>query len=679
MSYGFMSYVTSSMEWLVDVQNSGSSFDWFARRLILASFMGSILFFIGWFIQRVLKLPLFWLSVIMTLALIRFAFLMAPPSPTSALNLLPKSKSPHKLSAASMADGSAFTLLSKPADFHSATEQIVAPTLHANTSESFFIDHSWMVWLLLAWATGTSLALLRLLASWRSTRQLVRRAKPVPHSLQIQFRALLDSLAPSTHKIDLRQTTELNSPAITGFFRRTVFIPTPMLESLNQDELACILTHEITHASRRDYEFLIFAQYIAALHWFNPCIHFLVRRLAEIREMACDRASVKALADHQIIQGNARVKYGSTLLKLQENEPSVSSPAFLPAFSGYPKFNKERILQMLNRSSKNHPLFQTTLWGSLILILICGTFTLPLRAQSPKPLNKSPQNTKGASSASQQVGTELPDSVPTPAYQLTPDNRRHIPLNQVHKIKFPSRIAKFQIENPSALFVRPVSADEIEIQAKKTGEHIVLLTDEHGDEKRLVLFAAPPIPRQPIQPKQAQIAIHLKRYTLDDERFQACVAKHPELRRLSQPGSLAATLNDSAVQVLNKLASDKVLELKDQPVLATEVGQNAQFISGGEVPIPTPVENGHKIEFRPFGVIVNTHVKELNSKRCLLEFKLENTELVKELSNQSGVPGFRTRRVNSSLATPHGIWSAIRADDTLLLIKTTYPLPKTTP
>ena len=106
-----------------------------------------------------------------------------------------------------------------------------------------------------------------------------------------------------------------------------------------------------------------------------------------------------------------------------------------------------------------------------------------------------------------------------------------------------------------------------------------------------------------------------------------------------------------------------VAKLLDQPVLVAEHGRPAEFLSGGEIPIPIASGLGTtSIEFRPFGTKLDIVPLIQSQSEIKLEVRAEVSEQASDLSNGTGVPGFRVRRVNTSVSMLAGHTLALAGD-----------------
>ena len=86
----------------------------------------------------------------------------------------------------------------------------------------------------------------------------------------------------------------IDTPLIIGFFKPVMMIPSEILHHLSPSELRTLLAHELIHLKRRDHWVLPFELFARSLHWFNPVVWAVLRRLRAERERACDDAVLRA-------------------------------------------------------------------------------------------------------------------------------------------------------------------------------------------------------------------------------------------------------------------------------------------------------------------------------------------------------------------------------------------------
>ncbi len=121
--------------------------------------------------------------------------------------------------------------------------------------------------------------------------------------------------------------------------------------------------------------------------------------------------------------------------------------------------------------------------------------------------------------------------------------------------------------------------------------------------------------------------------------------------------------NNQFQSFIDTLEQRDIAKLMDQPTLVAINGRAAEFLSGGEIPIQVASGLGtNSVEFRPFGTRLDLVPKILGNGRIRLEIRAEVSEVANDLSNGSGVPGFRVRRVNTAVAMSAGHTLALAGD-----------------
>jgi pilus assembly protein CpaC len=105
-------------------------------------------------------------------------------------------------------------------------------------------------------------------------------------------------------------------------------------------------------------------------------------------------------------------------------------------------------------------------------------------------------------------------------------------------------------------------------------------------------------------------------------------------------------------------ANDGYGRLLAQPRLVCASGDKAEFLAGGEVPIPLITDNQLAVEFKKYGIILNIKPTADRNGNIQTELEAEVSEVDTSVSVSSGggvgIPGFRTRRVKTSVTVRHG-------------------------
>ncbi|MFL5321784.1 MAG: type II and III secretion system protein family protein [Myxococcaceae bacterium] len=105
-------------------------------------------------------------------------------------------------------------------------------------------------------------------------------------------------------------------------------------------------------------------------------------------------------------------------------------------------------------------------------------------------------------------------------------------------------------------------------------------------------------------------------------------------------------------------ANDGYGRLLAQPKLVCASGEKAEFLAGGEVPIPLITNNQFSVEFKPYGVILKLRPTADRNGNIQTEIEAETSEVdpsvAVSVGSSAAVPGFRTRKVMTNVTVRHG-------------------------
>ncbi len=123
-------------------------------------------------------------------------------------------------------------------------------------------------------------------------------------------------------------------------------------------------------------------------------------------------------------------------------------------------------------------------------------------------------------------------------------------------------------------------------------------------------------------------------------------------------GSWSIGLSTTSAMSINFIMSDGYARLLAQPKLVCASGESAEFLAGGEVPIPLITANAFTIEFKPYGIILKLKPTADRNGNINTLIETEASEVDKSVSiavgNNISVPGFRTRKVKTNVTVRHG-------------------------
>jgi hypothetical protein len=124
-------------------------------------------------------------------------------------------------------------------------------------------------------------------------RSLVRGARslePPP-----RLRALRDEVAPGAVLLLSDGTA---TPATFGVRQPVILLPLAF-EAMQQEGQEAVVLHELLHARRGDWLFLVLEDALKAVFFFHPAVHWLVGRVRLAREQTVDAAVVRRLGGRE--------------------------------------------------------------------------------------------------------------------------------------------------------------------------------------------------------------------------------------------------------------------------------------------------------------------------------------------------------------------------------------------
>jgi beta-lactamase regulating signal transducer with metallopeptidase domain len=139
------------------------------------------------------------------------------------------------------------------------------------------------------WALGALLVVARLAVGVLRSRAMVRRATAAPS----WARAVTQAERATGLRADVRATSDLDAPAVTGVLSAVVLVPEGSSTWTDERRVA-VLLHELAHVRQHDCLAQILAQLACAAHWFDPLAWVAARRLRLERELSADDAVIAA-------------------------------------------------------------------------------------------------------------------------------------------------------------------------------------------------------------------------------------------------------------------------------------------------------------------------------------------------------------------------------------------------
>ncbi|MWV46386.1 M48 family metalloprotease [Paenibacillus sp. HJL G12] len=169
--------------------------------------------------------------------------------------------------------------------------------------------------------------------------------------------------------VSLYMSPSIQSPYISGMIRPAVYLP----ETLSCDpeeaaRLKHVIAHELAHYKRKDTAWNMLGSLVLAVHWMNPLVWMMMRRMKADRELACDACVLEVLGEEEA------VPYGMTIIGYLKRYSSGRNHPHLLYFKG---LNGEkdivrriRMIQSFKRGSYKFSVL------AVLLVLLVGAATL---------------------------------------------------------------------------------------------------------------------------------------------------------------------------------------------------------------------------------------------------------------------------------------------------------------
>jgi beta-lactamase regulating signal transducer with metallopeptidase domain/protocatechuate 3,4-dioxygenase beta subunit len=281
----------------------------------------------------------------------------------------------------------------RPAQNITEIDALTAP------ADSALTPLTWQAVLFIIWLVGVSAFLVVLVQRVRFVRGLIAASRPAKEEL-------LSLLEQCRRKIDvhwdirLRISDTIPSPAVCGFFRPIVLIPTPLVEKLSPEGLRATLIHELAHIKRGDLWVNSVQTFLQVIYFYNPFVWFANAIIRRVCEEAVDETVL-------VVLGGQAKNYSNTLIDIGEM-------AFWRADLGLrligvaesKKALKWRIKHMLNR-----PIPKSAKIGVLgtIVIIVIAAVLLPMAKAGRETRNsvKLDENGRPTVKASDPAAVEI--------------------------------------------------------------------------------------------------------------------------------------------------------------------------------------------------------------------------------------------------------------------------------
>ena len=322
------------------------------------------------------KLPVRWHAALWLVLVARMILPWAPESPVSVFNLLPSAAQSIVVDEAVLPareNSRSFRVPAGPrqrelvtAETRPSVEERVSAIEAARSPAAPAVGARIKAyWLPILWAAGALGVLAYVFVTNRLFLRRIYRQRPLTDD------ATLKLLEDCKQTIGVHQPLLVypapgrTSPALLGFIRPRLLMPSGMLDSMGPAQLRHVFLHELAHIKRYDIPLNWLVAVLQAIHWFNPAVWYAFYRMRADRELACD-----ALALSRLEPGEPQ-EYGNTIVRLLER---VAQPRPLAGMAGIleNKTQLKRRIEMITRFKGTSYRWNTLSVALLVLLGVVG-------------------------------------------------------------------------------------------------------------------------------------------------------------------------------------------------------------------------------------------------------------------------------------------------------------------
>lgn len=247
------------------------------------------------------------------------------------------------------------------------------------------------------WIIGVILFLFYHFAAYLGFRKKISR-----WSLRVNKDEVLEQYHGLCEELDIKRQlnistcNQVQSPLLIGFMKPCIVLPD---QDFTAEQYYFILKHELIHYKHRDLLYKLILLFAAALHWFNPFIHYMVYLANHNMELYCDEQLV---ADNNLVY---RENYSKMLLRIITDANKNNNVLLSTGFGSKSKRLKTRFYQIMNSNPTKKG--RGLIIAFICLILVVGNliaWLMPAKSSNAEISDK--QITPPVSSAENKTYTE---------------------------------------------------------------------------------------------------------------------------------------------------------------------------------------------------------------------------------------------------------------------------------
>ncbi|AKM06654.1 M56 family metallopeptidase [Pelagerythrobacter marensis] len=270
----------------------------------------------------------------------------------------------------------------------------------------------WAAVLLALWLVGAAGFLwLRFSAYHRARRILLADAVPVGEAGRVR----------------LIETGETGAPIAFGVLDKVVALPPGFMARRDRDARDLALAHELAHHRGQDLLANFAAQFLFALHWFNPLAYLGWQAMRRDQEAACD-ARVIETRDR-----SARAEYGRVIASFAAGpRVALAAPMTCPVLGDKSIIHRLRSLTMNDITPRRRMAGRAILAAGLLALPLTATISYAESMDVEVPLPPAPPAApEPPAPPAAPLAPDAPPAPPAPAAPQSGEAERHVTVERI--------------------------------------------------------------------------------------------------------------------------------------------------------------------------------------------------------------------------------------------------------
>jgi beta-lactamase regulating signal transducer with metallopeptidase domain len=259
-----------------------------------------------------------------------------------------------------------------PAEVSSKHGNVSLPWTQWPASAATALPEASVPWLILLWIAGVIASALAIVVPTVRVHLRWSHARLCTDPRLLNLLEDARACAGVTAPFGLILSDDLATPALLGWLRPRLLLPSALAEAGREDALRAVFLHELAHFKAGDLPVNWLFALVRTVHWFNPLAWLAGAAWARFREEAADETAIRWLG-----QTDSARHYGEILLDLLDDHRTASLPTGALAMAeSYPTL--QRRIRMIRHYPAKSPRTAAALF--LTLALAALAVFIPFRA-----------------------------------------------------------------------------------------------------------------------------------------------------------------------------------------------------------------------------------------------------------------------------------------------------------